>query len=143
MDLVVVSLVLILPALLLSWTWARKGAYSKHRNLMTGLGSTLAVVVTLFEVDMRLNGGIFEMSKDSAYFGTALMSVSVWVHLAISITTAIVWAWLLIMSWRRFPRPPEPAEFSRRHRRWGRIGLIAMVLTGITGVELYVVGMAL
>ncbi len=140
MDVVVVSLVLILPMLALSWRWARARAFSQHRNLMTGLGASLAVVVTLFEIDMRLSGGIFEMTKDSAYAGTTLLNASIWGHTALSILTSILWAWLIIMSWRRFPRPPAPADFSARHRFWGRLGLIGMALTGITGVELYVLG---
>jgi putative membrane protein len=140
MDIVVVSLLLILPALAISWSWARGKRYAQHRNLMTGLGSTLAVVVTLFEVDMRLSGGIFEMTAGSAFAGTLVMNVSIWGHTFLAIGTSILWAWLIIASWLRFPRPPEPAEFSDRHRFWGRIGLVAMSLTGITGVQLYVMG---
>ncbi len=143
MDLVVVSLVLILPALAVSWTWARGKSYRRHRNLMMSLGGTLAVVVTLFEVDMRMAGGIFEMTKDSAYAGTLLLNASIWGHTALSISTSILWAWLLIVSWRRFPKPPAPAEFSARHRFWGKVGMTTMALTGITGLELYILGFLL
>jgi len=52
---------------------------------MTGRGLTLAVLVTLFAIDMRLAGGIFEMTKDSSLAGTTLMNVSIWGHTARSI----------------------------------------------------------
>jgi len=143
MDLVVCSLAIILPLLGLSWSWARAQSYSRHRNLMVGLGSTLGFVVLLFEIDMRLAGGIFELTKDSSYAGTLLMNVSIYGHTLLSISTSIIWVWLLIKSWRAFPRPPEPGAFSEQHKRWGRIGMWAMALTGITGIELYVLGFML
>jgi len=140
MDVVVISLVLILPALALSYTWARSKQFTRHRNLMTTLGISLGIVVAVFEADMQMSGGIFEMTKDSVFAGTTLMNASIWGHTALAITTSLMWAWLIIMSWRRFPRPPKPAEFSARHRFWGQLGLAGMTLTGLTGVELYVIG---
>ena len=102
MDVVVCSLVVVLPMLALSWRWVRAKHYVRHRNTMVGLGSTLAVVVTLFEIDVRLAGGAFGLAKNSSLAGTTLMSVSIWVHLAIAAFTAILWLWLILLSLRRF-----------------------------------------
>ncbi len=140
MDVVVCSLAVVLPLLLLSWRWVRARRYVRHRNMMVGLGSTLAVVVTLFEIDVRLAGGAFGLAKNSSLAGTTLMSASIWVHLAIAAFTAILWLCLILLSLRRFPKPPQPTEgFSAKHRFWGRIAMVAMTLTGLTGIELYVV----
>ncbi len=139
MDLVVCSLVVVLPMMWLARVWARGERYTHHRNLMVSLGSTLAVVVLLFEIDIRMAGGFSELAKHSSYAGTWLMDVSLYVHLVLAITTAVLWGWLLITSWRRFPNPPQPGEFSKTHRKWGPIAMWAMVLTGFTGIELYVI----
>jgi putative membrane protein len=140
MDLVVCSLAIVLPLLGVSWRWVRAKHYLRHRNLMVGLGSTLAVVVGLFEIDVRLAGGAFGLAKNSGLAGTTLMIASIWIHLAIAASTALIWLTLIIVSLRRFPKPPKPTEnFSATHRFWGRIGMVAMTLTGITGIELYVV----
>ena len=140
MDLVVCSLVVVLPLMALSWHWVRAKRYLRHRNLMIGLAATLAVVVTLFEIDVRLAGGAFGLSQQSSLAGTAAMYWSISVHLALAASTALLWTTLILVSWRRFPQPPQPTEeFSRKHRFWGRIGMLAMTLTGLTGVELYVV----
>ncbi len=140
MDIVVSSLVVVLPLLVLSWRWVRAKHYRRHRDLMVGLGSTLAVVVTLFEIDVRLAGGAFGLAQHSSLAGTSFMAWSIWIHLGLATVTALLWVSLLLVSWRRFPKPPQPdPSFSATHRFWGRIGMVAMMLTGITGVELYIV----
>ena len=139
MDLVIVSLAAILPILAWSWTKARRGAWDVHKRTQLILGGTLAVVVILFETDLRMAGGIFELTKTSANAGTVLLNASIWIHMALSISTSIIWLALTITSVRKFAKPPRPGPFPS-HRLWGRIGMIAMALTGITGIELYVVG---
>lgn len=140
MDIVVMSFVLILPTIVWSWARARATAYTAHKRIQVVLFSTLTVVVILFEADMRMSGGIFEMTSGSRFAGTALLNGSIWFHTALSISTSVLWIWLVIVSLRRFPKPAAPAEFSAKHRLWGRIAMVAMALTGITGIELYVLG---
>lgn len=142
MDIVIVSLAAILPIIWFSWTRARRRRWGTHKKTQLALGITLAVVVSLFEADLRLSGGIFELTKQSAFHGTALLNASIWTHMAFSISTALIWLGLTIASVRKFDSPPRPGTFSRTHKLWGRIGMIDMVLTGITGIELYVVGFA-
>lgn len=139
MDIVIVSLVAILPVLWFSFTRARSAQWATHKKTQVILGATLAVVVVLFETDMRLAGGIFEMTKASAYAGTSLLKASVYIHTLLSIATSVIWLWLTITSLRRFASPPVPGPFPN-HRLWGRLGMIGMTLTGLTGIELYVVG---
>lgn len=142
MDLVIVSLAAILPILWFSWTRARRGVWGVHKRTQLILGGTLAVVVSLFEADLRMAGGIFELTKTSAFHGTLLLNASIWIHMALSISTALIWLVLTIASLRKFEKPPRPGAFSKTHKLWGRIAMIDMALTGITGIELYVVGFA-
>ncbi len=142
MDVVIVSLAVILPMLLMSLRMARRRRWEAHRTTQVALASGLGVVVLLFETDLRLSGGIFELTKDSSLTGTLVLNASIYVHTLLAISTTIVWIALIALSLRRFGRPPKPNPFSRSHRRWGRVGMIAMALTAITGLELYVVGFA-
>lgn len=98
------------------------------------------MVVFVFEIDMRLAGGIFEMTADSRYAGSLLLNALIWVHTALAIFTSLLWIWLVIASVRRFGSPPAPGAFSSRHRLWGKIGMWSMVLTGLTRLELYILG---
>lgn len=143
MDLVVVSLVAVLPLIAFSWTRARQRRYALHKRVQLTMGSILAVVVVLFEVDMRLAGGIFELTKGSRFAGTAFLNGSIYFHTFLSIVTALIWLVLLIASVRKFGSPPRPTSFGPRHRFWGRIGMVGMALTGITGIQLYVIGFAM
>lgn len=143
MDLVIVSLVAILPLIAWSWMLARGRRYALHKRVQVTMGSLLAFVVVLFEVDMRLAGGIFELTKGSRFEGTAFLSGSIYFHTALSILTALIWLVLTIASVKKFGSPPRPTTFGPRHRFWGRLGMIGMALTGITGIQLYIIGFAM
>jgi uncharacterized membrane protein YozB (DUF420 family) len=142
MDLVIVSLVVILPVLVYSFRRVRAGDYAGHKRVQLILAGSLAVAVSLFEADMRQAGGIFELTKASRFAGTPFLNGSIYLHTFLSISTTLVWVGLIALSLRRFGKPPAPGAFSAKHRLWGRLGMILMALTGITGVELYVIGFA-
>lgn len=143
MDLVLVALIVVIPAIVVSWRKARQRQYQKHKNIQFWLAVTLGITVLLFELDIRLAGGTGALTKHSAYAGTWLLTISFYVHLLIAVSTAILWATLIIISFRRFDKPPRPNHFSRQHKRWGRIAMILMILTGLTGIEIYILGFAM
>ncbi len=143
MDLVIVSLVVIVPVILYSWFKVRNYAYQTHKGIQVWLTGILTVVVLLFELDLRLAGGMEELTKESRFFHTPVLDWSTYIHLFFSVTTAIIWIALVIVSLRRFSNPPAPKQgFSRAHKFWGRLGMIWMIMTGLTGLELYIVGFA-
>ena len=91
-DIVTLSFVVILPLLIISWRIVRLNRnYLLHRNLQLTLGITLAIVVAIFEYDLAASGGIFELTRDSAYEGTALLNGTIYVHTAFAIAAAVVW----------------------------------------------------
>lgn len=103
----------------------------------------LFFVVILFEYDMKQNGGIFEMVKGSAYEGTFFLNFMIYFHTFLSITTSLIWIFLVIASLIKFGKNPKPGKFSKTHRLWGKIGMWDMALTCITGLILYVFGFIL
>mgnify|MGYP001825185351 CR=1 FL=1 len=143
MDLVVLSFVLILPLLLVSWRMARRGEYTGHRAIQLSLATALLITVGLFEFDMKMSGGIFALTAESRYAGTGLLNSLIYGHMLVAIASTLLWVPLVIISLRRFPNPPASNGFGARHRFWGRTGMILMMLAGLSAVPLYYVGFAL
>ena len=74
MDLIIISLVIIIPIVIYSWNAVRKVEFKKHKNIQIILFVILVIVVSLFELDMKAHGDIFEMVKGSRYENTTFMS---------------------------------------------------------------------
>ena len=142
MDLVVLSFLVILPVLVISWRAARRGEYAKHRRTQITLVLVLAVAVALFEIDLKLSGGIFELTKASSYAGTTLLNGLIYGHTLVAIGSTLVWVPLVIVSMRRFGNPPVRTSFGPAHRLWGRIGMILMMASGLSAMPLYYYGFA-
>jgi uncharacterized membrane protein YozB (DUF420 family) len=142
LDLVIVSLVVVVPVLLYSWVQVRRKNYRVHKVVQLTLLIVLGVAVGAFEANMRMLGGIFEATRASSYSGTATLNFWIYFHTLLAITTTLVWLVLAIVSVRRFPKPPQPNEFGPMHRRWGRIGMVIMGLTGLTSLPVYIYGFA-
>jgi len=142
-DLIILSLIVIVPVMAYSYNFTKKGKYSNHKFLQVGLTAILTITIILFEIDMSEHGGIFEMSKGGMFENTLLLYVSIYVHLFFSVSTSFIWPVLILVSLIKFPNPPRPAAFSKIHKFWGKIGMLFMLLTAVTGVELYLVGLYL
>ena len=65
------------------------------------------------------------------------VSWSLMIHLVFAVSTALLWAFVIIMALRRFPVPPEPTGYSRQHILWARLAAIDMVLTTLSGWIFY------
>ena len=136
-DTIIVAIVLVVPALLVSWRLARRGRYTAHRNIQLSLAAALGVALALFEYDLYLLGGAEGLFAPSVHAGSAALNGLLRVHLSFSISTAVIWVTLIASSLWRFPNPPTPNAFSRAHRLGGWAGMLGMIGTGITGLALY------
>ena len=97
MDLVIVALVAVVPIVLFNWHLARAGRYPLHKTLQVGLAALLAAVVAVFEVNLRLQGGVFVATAASTYAGTPTLNGWIYVHTFFAITTLLVWAALIAL----------------------------------------------
>lgn len=121
MDIVVVSMIVILPLLWYSYKKVKEEhQYKKHKTIQLTMFIILFFVVLLFEYDMKQNGGIFEMVKGSSYEGTFFLNFMIYFHTFLSITTSLIWFILIIMSLIKFGNPPKPGKFSKAHKLWGK-----------------------
>ncbi len=122
LDVVALAMALLLPVLGWSIYLVKyRQNYSLHKRVQLTLGAVLFVTVLLFEVDMRINGWR-DRAAASPYGesggGVDWVFTSLGVHLCFAITTAVLWAAVIIRACARF-------RGRRRRRRTAR-GIAAM-----------------
>jgi len=114
--------------------------YALHMRVQVALGLVLMFAVTLFEIDMRVNGWR-ERAAASPYYSEnmreGLVNVALWLHLIFAISSFVLWVFVIVQALRKLPRPPKPNEYGPQHRFWARIAAVDMCLTAVTGWVFY------
>ena len=145
LDIVVCALAVVIPTLLASlYAVKLRRNYSLHKLLQIVLGAVLLLTVGLFEVDMRLHGGIAGIlaNRSRPLSSAELTSFYrlLYVHLFFAISTVVLWATTLGLAVRRMPSPPGPCRHSRMHKTLGWISAVDITLTSVTGLLVYYYG---
>jgi putative membrane protein len=145
LDVVVCALTIVVPMLLFSLFAVKvRRNYRLHKALQITLGIVLLAAVGLFEIDMRLHGGIegilAKRSRPLAPDERASFNTLLYVHLFFAVSTVFLWAITLILALKRMPRPPAPCEHSRLHKRLGWLSAADITLTSVTGLLVYYYG---
>jgi putative membrane protein len=145
LDVVVCALAVLVPLLLFSLYQVKVCKnYLLHRNLQILLGAVLFLAVGLFEVDMRMQGGIDAIlgkrlipltSQQRAMFDMVLYT-----HLFFAITTPFVWIATIAHGLWYFDSPPTPGPASQRHKWLGWTASADITLTSISGLLVYYFG---
>jgi len=136
MDFVVVAMFAILP--ILSWSIYLvkvKRNYELHRKVQAVLGFTLLITVSLFEVDVRVNGWR-HLALPSPYYYSILFPF-LGIHLFFAISTSLLWTVTLWSAWKQFPYPTGPGPYSMKHKKLAWLATGGMFMTSITGWTFY------
>ena len=146
LDIVFVAMFAVLPAMGYSIYLVKcRQNFVLHKKIQLMLGSVLLVVVTLFEIDMRVNGWE-HLATDSPYYDDGKEWSGVWIslyiHLVFAISTALLWGYVIVQALRKIPKPPGPCEHSRLHKKLGWIAALDMVATAVTGWIFYLLAFA-
>jgi len=141
LDVVFLAMFLVVPVMGWSIYLARfRGNFALHKRVQLTLGAVLLVTVAAFEADIRIHGWK-DRALESPYYGDANTWGAVfgvlYVHLAFSTTTALLWVFVIVQALRKFDSPPVPNEYSARHRFWARLAAADMVGTAVTGWIFY------
>ena len=141
LDFVVLSMLIVLPAMAVSIASVRYGRrYSAHKWLQIGLGITLLVAVIAFEIEVRSIDWTLR-ARPSPYWVDGRwndwVDYSLGIHLVFAVPTPFLWTYVIIAAWRKFPRPPRPNRYSPAHRRWARLAALSMTGTAATGWAFY------
>jgi len=145
LDVVVCALVVIVPTLAFSLYAVKvQRKFTLHRNLQVVLGVVLLIAVGLFEIDIRMQGGIdgilakraTPLTVDARQFFDTLLAV----HLVFAISTPFLWGTTLVLALKKFSSPPTPGAHSSTHKLLGWLSAIDITLTSITGLLVYYYG---
>lgn len=120
---------------------AKQRRLKAHRALQTTLLAVLLLAVALFETEIRLSGGSGSLMKGSPYAGTGLLRGVLLAHVLANVVTFLVWAVLVVRSWKRFNRD-LPGGFTDAHRRAGRFVFAGTVFGAVSAVVMYALGFA-
>ncbi len=135
MDLVVVAMAAVIPALVVGIRAAQRGRYALHHTINGTTGVVLVLAVVGFEIDVRVNGWR-EAAAPSPYYDS-LVFPALALHLVFAVSSLVLLVWTLIGAWRAFPRPPAPNAYSPRHRLLGKLTFVDLCLTTLTGWTFY------
>lgn len=140
LDVVFLAMFAVIPVMGWSIYQVRKRRYVLHMRIQMVLGIVLLSAVTLFEIDMRVNGWR-QRAVASPYYSEnlleGLVNCSLWIHLVFAISSFVLWVFVIVQALRKLPRPPAPNEYAPQHRFWARIAAVDMCLTAITGWVFY------
>ncbi|HLJ11480.1 MAG TPA: DUF420 domain-containing protein [Planctomycetaceae bacterium] len=145
LDVVVCALVIVVPALFVSLYAVKvRRNYRLHKTMQIMLGLVLLTAVGLFEVDMRMQGGIDGILAKRSRLLTADELASfyrlLYVHLFFAVSTVCLWTVTLTLALRRMPSPPAPCAHSRLHKPLGWLSAADITLTSVTGLLVYYYG---
>ena len=136
LDVVAVAMVGVLIVLGLSLYAVRyRARYALHKRLQLLLAAALLAVLVLFETDMRVNG--WRQRAEASPYYASLVTPALWMHLAFSISTSVLWTTVTVAALRKFDRPPRPGPHSRTHRFLARMAALDMVGTAVSGWLFY------
>ena len=135
MDIAIILFTTLPFFILIALQLARHRKFISHRNMQIATLALVLIALGIFELDIRLTGGI------NAFLAHSSMPMSFTrrfldFHIVIASVTALVWIGLAVTSWTRFTKV-LPGRFSSRHIWWGKATFVCICLTSGTGAAVY------
>ncbi len=141
LDFVLVALVLVVPIVLLGIFLAKKKSYKPHSRVMFLISFILLLVVLLFELDMRLHGGIHgiaEASGKGSNVKTPFFTALLYTHLFFSFSGCLLWGGTVWGALKHFHwQAPAPTPYGMIHRQKAAVSVFFLFGIVITGVLVY------
>jgi uncharacterized membrane protein YozB (DUF420 family) len=135
MDLVVVSLIAVVPIMIFSIAQAKKGAYQLHKKCQVTLAIVLFIAVVLFELEMRFAGGIKNLIEPERY--TLSFRAYLWFHIALAISTLVLWGMTIFKALKNFDGVKMAPSHLKQHRKLGLYSTLSLLSTSVTGLGVY------
>jgi len=124
----------ILPFLLFfSIRYAIRGNYKKHINSQIAIFIISMVMITFFEIGMRMEGGFFVLMKQSTFEYTPLL-IFLLVHIIIATMTILSWIYLIFTSYTSYKK----GELIAHHAKLGRFTVGGICITSTMGIMIYI-----
>ncbi len=134
LDMITVYFALLPFLMFLSISFAIKKDYDKHFVSQLILFVVTLVVVVIFEVGVRISGGIIEFMK-TANISYGFMITFLIVHVSIALASVILWSALLYGAVKSYRL--EGNGVSTAHAKFGRLVFLGMTVSSFMGVAIY------
>jgi putative membrane protein len=134
-DFVALAMFIVCPVLHYSIGLVKKKKYQLHRNIQIILAGVLLIAVTLFEVDVRVNGWR-HLAEQSPYYDSILFPALI-IHICFSMAAVLSWIVMIFQARKIFADGIKPNLMSSKHKKLGHIAKNTMYLTSITGWIFY------
>ncbi len=107
LDVVFLAMFLLLPVLAWSiWQVRYRRRYTLHKRTNLTIAAILLIAVLAFEIDMQFISGWRDAQPPSPYWPHGVMT-SLYVHLVFSISTTLLWIYVVAGALRNIPVPPR------------------------------------
>lgn len=124
----------ILPFLLaFSIYLATKKEYKKHFISQAIILGVTLVVVVIFEIGVRIDGGFLEYSKNSNISYDFLLTFLI-IHILIAIFAVGGWLYLFISTYKAYK---NNSLDTKKHKKIGKAIFIALTISSIMGIFIY------
>ena len=134
-DLMAILLVLVLPLILTSVLFAKRGQYLVHKRIQMLIAMVMGVLILGFEYEMRTMGWR-HIAEDSPYYESYVMPALI-IHLLFAIPTFVLWTITIFGALKNFAGVPKPSSYSMIHRRMGKMASYLSYGTGVTAWLFY------
>jgi len=136
MDIVTIYFAL-LPFMLAGSIYAAiRKQFDLHYRSQIVIFFITVVMVLLFEIGVRIDGGFLEFAKQST-FPMSFLSIFLAVHILIAVLSVILWVFVLYTGYREFNAGVDRVDFARTHKRKTHLLFGGLMITSITGVMIY------
>jgi len=134
MDIITLYFIMLPLLMAVGIYMAVKKKLELHFKMQLGTYMMTLLVVTLFEVGVRLSGGFsFFMQHSNANY--TFMIIFLLIHIVIAFVSVSAYSLLMYSSVREFRLKKE--ALIKNHKKFGMLVYLGMTLTSITGVMIY------
>ena len=110
--------------------------YSLHfRFQMTTFVLTMVMVV-VFEIGVRVDGGFNAYMQDSSLSYNAVF-VYLIIHILIALLTVVAWGITIYSSYKAFREEGIASSYFKEHKKRARWVFLAIIITSIMGTSMY------
>ena len=115
---------------------AVKGKYQKHFRSQTVVFVLTLLMVVVFEIGVRADGGFHAYMQESSisYRGAVIYLV---VHILFALMTMIAWAMTIYSSYKAYKEAGMAASYFTLHKKRARWLFLAIVINSIMGTLMY------
>lgn len=134
MDIVTLFFAMLPFLLFISIMFAVKKDFKKHYTSQIAIYIVTLVVVLIFEIGVRVDGGYLKYVQESSTNQTFLNSFLI-VHIIIALFSVIAWSILLVNSYKGYLK--ENSFNATNHKKRAKLVTLGLFITSLMGVSIY------